>query len=201
MEARAMATVSRARRILRALPWIAILVIIGTVQLIRDAPVDAVIFGVVALLITLDAVGVLPRLSPARVPFAALVGGGALVAVLLVLAPRHGLLAGIVVSVVGIAAVAIAWSRAAPETRAGDRRVLRGAVLWASVTVALCLWELSSFLLGRYTADSKIAHPALSDLVDPAVDAWPGRILFVAVWVAVMVGFVWVGHGRTRRPS
>jgi hypothetical protein len=189
--------VARTRVVLRALPWVAILVIIGTVQLIRDAPVDSVVFGAVALLIVLDAVGVLPQLPVARVPFVVLAVGGALAAVLLALAPRHGLLAGIVVSVVGIAAVAIAWSRPATESRARDRRVLRGAVLWASVTVLLCLWELSSFLLGRFTVDTKIAHPAVSDLLDPAVDGWPGRVVFVVVWVAAMVGFVWVGHGRS----
>jgi hypothetical protein len=187
-------TVSRARQIVRALPWIAILVIIGTVQLIRDAPVDSVIFAVVAVLITLDAAGVLPQLPEVRVPLAALVVGGVLAAVLLVLVPRHGLFAGVVVSAVGLAAVAIAWSRPAAESRMPRRQVLRGAVLWASVTVALCLWELSSFLLGRSTADTKIAHPAVSDLLDPAVDTWPGRIVFVVVWVAAMIGFVRVGR-------
>lgn len=191
----------RVKSILRALPWVAILLIIGTVQLIRDAPADSVVFGVVAVLIALDAVGVLPPLPAMRVPLVVLATGGALVAVVLVLAPRHGLLAGIVVSGIGIAAVAIAWARPAAEKRAPDRRVLRGAVLWASVTVLLCLWELSSFLLGRFTVDTKIAHPAVSDLLDPAVDTVPGRIVFVVVWIAAMLGFVWVGHGRARRPS
>lgn len=191
----------RVKPILRALPWIAILLIIGTVQLIRDAPIDSVVFAVVAVLIALDAVGVLPRLPAMRVPFGALVLVGALAAVLLTIAPRHGLLAGIVVSGIGIAAVAIAWTQPAAENGTLDRRVLRGAVLWASVTVLLCLWELSSFLLGRFTVDTKIAHPAVSDLLDPAVDTVPGRIVFVVVWVAAILGFAWVGHGRARRPS
>jgi hypothetical protein len=191
---------------LRALPWIAILLIIGVVQLIRDAPVDSVIFGVVAVLIALDAVGVLPALPAVSPPFVALAAGGLVAAVLLVLAPRHGLLAGILVSAVGVAAVTIAWSRPAVKSsaaapRASDRRVLRGAVLWASVTVILCLWELSSFLLGRFTVDTKLAHPAVSDLLDPAIDSWPGRVVFVAVWAAAMLGFVWIGHGRRRRDA
>ena len=189
------------RSIVRALPWIAILLIIGTVQLIRDAPVDSVVFGVVALLIALDAFGLLPQVPPLPVPLLALALGAGLAAILLVVAPRHGVLAGIVVSAVGIAAAAIAWSRPAGATARPGKRVIRGAVLWASVTVLLCLWELSSFLLGRFTAETKIAHPAVSDLVDPAVDALPGRIVFVAVWVAAMLGFVWVGRGRDRRTS
>ena len=187
-------TVSCAKPIVHALPWIAILVIIGTVQLIRDAPVDSVIFAVVAVLITLDAVGVFPQLPAVRVPLPALAVGGVAAAIVLVLAPRHGLFAGIVVTGVGLAAVVIAWSRSAPATHAPARHVLRGAILWASVTIVLCLWELSSFLLGRFDEASKLAHPAISDLLDPAVDTWPGRIGFVAVWVAVMIGFVRVGH-------
>ncbi|MEQ1738174.1 MAG: hypothetical protein ABL886_17445, partial [Rhodoglobus sp.] len=97
------------KSILRALPWIGILIIIGTVQWIRDAPIDAVVFAVVAVLIALDAVGVLPQLPAIRPPLAAMAAGGALAAVLLVVAPRHGLLAGVGVSVVGLAAVGIAW--------------------------------------------------------------------------------------------
>jgi hypothetical protein len=69
-------------------------------------------------------------------------------------------------------------------------------VLWASVTVVLCLWELSSFLLGRDTEDTKNAHPAVSDLLDPAIDSWAGRIVFVVIWVAAMVGFVRAAQGR-----
>lgn len=189
------------RPILHALPWITILLIIGAVQGIRDAPVDAVIFGVVAGLIALDATNILPRFPALRVPFPALALAAGVAAVALVLAPRHGVLAGIVVSAIGIAAFAIAWTRPPSEKRARARRVLRGAVLWATVTVLLCLWELSSFLLGRFTAETKIAHPAVSDLVDPAVDTWPGRILFVGAWGAAMLGLVWVGHGRPRRTS
>jgi hypothetical protein len=187
-------TVSRARQIARALPWIAILVIIGTVQFIRDAPVDSVIFAVVAVLIALDAVGVLPQLPAVKASLPALAIGGVLAAVLLVLLPRHGVAAGVVVVAVGLAAIAIAWSWPARATRAPRRQVLRGAILWASITIVLCLWELSSFLLGRFTADTKIAHPAVSDLLDPAIDTWPGRIGFVAVWLAGMIGFVRVGR-------
>lgn len=190
MSDRSARTASRARQIVRALPWIAILVIIGTVQLIRDAPVDSVIFAVVAVLIALDAAGVLPQPPAVQVPLAALVVAGVLAAGLLVLVPRHGLFAGIVVSAVGLAAVAIAWSRPTARARMPQRRVLRGAILWASITIVLCLWELSSFLLGRYTVDTKIAHPAVSDLLDPAIDTVPGRIIFVVVWVAAMIGLV-----------
>ena len=80
MENGTIARVSRARRVVRALPWIAILVINGTVQLIRDAPVDAVVFAAVAVLIALDAAGVLPPPPAVRLPLGAMVIGGVLAA-------------------------------------------------------------------------------------------------------------------------
>jgi hypothetical protein len=180
----------------RALPWIAILLIIGAVQWIRDAPVDAVLFAVVALLVTLDAAGVLPELPALPLRFAGLAAVAALGVLTLLLAPRHGLLAGIVVVAIGLAAVIAAWPGPGQPSRGRARRVLRGAVLWASVTVALCLWELSSFLLGRFDAKSKLAHPAISDLLDPLIDTWPGRAAFVVGWIAAGAGLVWVGRRR-----
>jgi hypothetical protein len=181
--------------VLRALPWIAILVTIGVVQVIREAPVDAVIFGTVAVALILDAVGVFSAGRPVRAPLALVLAGAGVAAVVLALAPRHGLVAGVAVVIVGIAAVVLAWPNPpAPDRR--DRRILTGAVLWATVTVALCLLELTSFLTGRVDAGAKLTHPAISDLLDPLVDAWPGRIAFVVLWLAAGIGFARVA----RRP-
>jgi hypothetical protein len=189
----------RRTRILRALPWIGILVIIGTVQLIRDAPVDSIIFAVVAVLIVLDAVGVLPQ--PPAIP-ASFVGARdrrERSPRWLACAPRHGLLAGVVVS---RGRHRSGRDRLVASRRLGTPRQAHGACcaarLWASVTVVLCLWELSSFLLGPGNRGHKNAHPAVSDLLDPAIDSWPGRIVFVAVWVAAMAGFVRAAQGRAR---
>lgn len=45
-----------------------------------------------------------------------------------------------------------------------------------------CLWELAQFIIG-------LVHPqdpayALSDLLDPLLATWPGRLAFIALWLA-----------------
>jgi NADH:ubiquinone oxidoreductase subunit 6 (subunit J) len=178
--------------VLRALPWIAILVTIGVVQVIRDAPVDAVIFGTVAIALTLDAVGIFSAGRPIRAPLTVVLIGAAIAGVALVLAPRHSVLAGVIVVIVGVVAVVLAWSNGPARAR-DDRRILRGSILWATVTVALLLLEFVSFLTGRFDANAKLTHPAISDLLDPLVDSWPGKIAFLAVWLLGGVAFVRAG--------
>lgn len=185
----------------RAAPWIAIPVIIAVVQLVRDAPLDAVVWGVVALLLVLDVAGALPEAPVVRVPLAPLLAVGAATAAVLVLAPRHGIVAGVTVAIVGFAAGALAWTRPPQGTPRGatapaaDRvRLVRGATLWAVVAVVLCLWELSSFLLGRDDEAAKLTHPAVSDLLDPLIDTWPGRVAFVVLWVATGIAFIRAGR-------
>jgi hypothetical protein len=178
-------------------PWIAIPVIIAIVQLVRDAPLDAAVFGVVAVLLALDVTGVLPEVPVARVPLAPLLAVGVVVAVVLVLAPRHGVVATVAVSAVGVAAGVLAWARPPERTtaRVADRvRLVRGATVWAVVAVTLCLWELSSFLLGRDDEAAKLAHPAVSDLLDPLIDTWWGRVAFVVLWVVAGSGFIRAGR-------
>ena len=59
----------RTNSVIRAAPWIAILLLTGIVQFIRATPVDGVIFLLVALVAAVDAVRPLPgrsRIMPAR---------------------------------------------------------------------------------------------------------------------------------------
>jgi hypothetical protein len=182
------------RRTLRAVPWVAIPLIIAGVQVVRGEAFDAILFAVVAVLLALDLTGVLPEVPAIPLPLAPALAAGAVVTGALTLAPRHGLLAGVTLTVVGIAGALVAWT----PTRAGGAtagaRLRRGAMLWAGVAVALCLWELSSFLLGRDTEAAKLAHPAVSDLLDPVLDGWPGRLVFVVLWVAAGIGLLRAGR-------
>jgi hypothetical protein len=45
-----------------------------------------------------------------------------------------------------------------------------------------CLWELAQFILGL----TRPGDPAfaLSDLLDPLLAAWPGRLVFILLWLA-----------------
>jgi hypothetical protein len=190
-----LATRRRTRRaVLRAAPWVAIPLIIAAVQVVRGEAFDATLFAVVAVLLALDLTGVLPEPPAVRLPLAPVIAAGVVVVGALTLAPRHGVVAGLIVAAVGIAGAVIAWTPTRATVPPDRARLRRGAVLWAGVAVALCLWELSSFLLGRDTEAAKLAHPAVSDLLDPALDDWAGRLVFAVLWVAAGIGLLRAGR-------
>ena len=178
---------------LRALPWFLILLAIAVVQVVRGQVFDAVLFGLGAVAIAADVLGTLP--SPRRAPSipgsVVLAGAGAL-AVLLVLAPRHGVAEGAAVAAVGLVALPLAWLPRAAVAADGEEagaarriRVRRAAIAWAVVVVAMCLVELTSFILGRTPMGADGEYPAISELLDPLLDGWPGRLCFVVGWLAL----------------
>jgi hypothetical protein len=59
--------------------------------------------------------------------------------------------------------------------------------------------ELWSFLMGRLTTEAKGQHPAISELLDPALDDPLGRLVFAAAWLAV--GILLVTRGRRRHDA
>lgn len=192
-------TRARGRAWLRAAPWIFILAAICVVQVIRAQPFDAVIFGVGAVILALDAAGALParRVRPST-PLTVLIAVAAALVVVLAFAPRHGVIAGIAVGAIGIAAVSIAWFL--PPRATGDAppdrrvRVRRAVIGWACVALVMCLVELWSFLMGRLTIEAKGAHPAISELLDPVLDDPLARAAFAIVWLAL--GVLLVTRGR-----
>ncbi len=192
------------RSALLSAPWIAIVAITAVVQFIRGAPIDGVVFGVVAVALLADVIGAIPQIGPlARPGTVPVLAGGLTVALLLALMPRHGIVDGIVLVGVGIAAVPVAWAgvrSGAERTRGpwpGDTAALRRtAILWAAVGVATCAWELTSFVLGRVLPEQKEQHPAISDLIDPALDQFWFRALFALGWVAL--GVALLGRGGRR---
>ena len=192
------------RSALRSAPWIAIVAITAVVQFIRAAPIDGVVFGIVAVALLVDAVGILPHIAPLARPGIVTVLVGALaIALLLALTPRHGIVDGIVLVGVGIVAIPFAWGSVRPgaERARGPRlaaaaALRRTAILWAAVGVATCAWELTSFVLGRVLPEQKAQHPAISDLIDPTLDQFWFRTLFVLGWVAL--GVALLGRGGRR---
>lgn len=181
---------------IRAVPWIAIVAIIALVQVVRAEYLDAIVFGATAVVLAIDAVAG-PRVRARRPPTWAIVAGAVLTGGVLAFAPRHGALAAVVVIAIGVAALAIAWPDPVRDDQPADgRRTTRAAIAWAIVAIATCLLELASFLLGRYTAETKFTHPALSDLLNPLVDQWGGMAVFAALWLAL--GVLLLTRGRRR---
>ena len=192
------------RTVVRSAPWIAILAITAVVQFVRDAPIDGVVFAVVAVALLVDLLGLIPRVGPIARPGTVPVLAAALAAgLLLTLTPRHGVVDGIVLIAVGAAAIPAAWAGLRPGVvrtrgpRSGNAAaVRRTAILWAAAGVATCAWELTSFVLGRLLPGQKAQHPAISDLIDPALDNLWLRALFVLGWIAL--GFALLSRGDRR---
>ena len=190
--------------------WIAILVICGSFQIYRGAPVDGAFFLGAGAALLADAAGWLAKADRYRLPrvrFAAQVALGAIAVAVITFAPPWGIADVLVVGVVGVTALIVGWRddeqfppgafrsgslspRPAGENRADGqagelRRAARlSAVLWACAGVFLCLWELSSFFLAMPSAQAEADHPPLSDLIGPIVANPVGRAACVALWLA-----------------
>lgn len=178
--------------------WIAILVICGSFQIYRGAPVDGVFFLGAGLALLADAAGWLGALDSYRLPRvrrAVAVTLGVIVVAIITFAPQWGLADLVVVGVVGATALIVAWrnddtsamqtpeERSADESSALQRAMRRSAVLWAAAGIFLCLWELFMFFLARPSAAAEAAHPVLSDLIDPIAANPLGRAVCAAVWI------------------
>jgi len=195
-------TAGRATTLRRlAQPWTLILIITGLFQLFRGAPVDAAFFLCIAALLLADTLGWL-RVSGAARPRAAwLLAAGIPLAIALVLAPRHSVVEGIIVSAIGLTVLVFAWG--APDGSTGTTTkststsrttmspsVRRAAILWSIVGVVCCLWEVVSFLLGLPSPAAAHAHPSISELFDPILDTFAGRAVFTALWLLLGVALV-----------
>ncbi len=173
--------------------WIVVLGLIAGVQFFRAATIDGVIFTVVAIALVMDATGILPRSERTyRAPrLALLLPIAAAVAAVLILAPRHGIVVGILIVAIGVGAVVIAWPNRAPGNRdIWTTPTRRAGMVWSVVALAACVWELTMYLLGTFTSGGRETYPALSDLLDPLADQPVGTVVLAAAWVAFGVFFL-----------
>lgn len=181
-----------------AICWLVILAIIGAVQVIRGQWGIAVLFAVAVALLALETVRPLRRLDTLPSPRTSLIAAGAgVIAIALLLSPRHSVPAGIAMAIAGVLAVLVA----APPThlsRPGPwpRTLRRLGWAWASILIAGCIWELLEFVLGGVTAAGTRAHPTLSLLLDPLLDPAWGKLAFVVGWAAL--GMFLITRGRRR---
>lgn len=176
-------------------PWTLILVTTGLFQVFRGAPVDGAFFLVIAALLVADAFG-LVRVPETRMPRrGAMFGIAVVLGVLMVIAPRHGWVEGLIVSAIGVSVLIFAWPN--PEaTKATADPLRRAAIAWSLVGVALALWEVSSFLLGLPSPQAQYAHPSISLLFDPVLDTVLGRTAYTAVWLLAGIGLLRRGQHR-----
>lgn len=174
-------------------PWIGILALTSAFQFFRGAPADGVIFAAAALALTVDLTGLLRFARTARMPRRlAAFSLGIVIVALLTLLPRYSFADGVIVVGIGLTLIPFAWpNRSAgpsddpstPPANGWPRPLRRAAILWSALGVALCLWELGSFILGMPSPTAEYAHPPLSDLIDPLLENPIGRGIGAALWL------------------
>jgi hypothetical protein len=186
---------TRLRRI--AEPWTLVVFVTAAFHFFRGAPIDGAFFLSVAFLLIADALGWIRfRVPAARIPaLSTLLGVAVVLGILLVLAPRHGTVEGLIVSAIGVWVLVTAWN--ANGTRAADSVALRRSIiLFTAVGIIGCLIEVSSYLLGLPSQQAMFEHPSVSLLLDPWVDTIEGRIVFTGLWLLAGVWFLRRGERR-----
>lgn len=176
-------------------PWTFILVVTGLFQVFRGAPVDGAFFLLIAALLVADAFGFV-TLPNSRMPRRSVMfGTAAVVGMLMVIAPRHGFVEGLIVSAVGLSVLVFAWPNPNPTSTAVSP--LRcAAIVWSILGVAIAVWELTSFFFGLPSPEAAFRHPSISLLLDPVLNTIEGRIGFTALWL--ICGIALLRRGRAR---
>ena len=159
--------------------WVAILALIGVVQVVRAQEFDAVVFFAAAGLVIVSRR--MPQRGVRGMPARPLVIGAAIAAAVMSLLPRHSVPMMLAVLVTGAAAVVIAWRGSRTDRGRWPRVLRRLGVSWAVILVAGCVWELIQFIIGEI--DPAQPSYALSDLVDPMLGTGLGRVVFIAAWL------------------
>lgn len=190
------ATKSVSNWTLGAVLWLVVLFIMASFQTWRGAYEDGVLFYGIVILLAIDRASdqrIGARLQRLRISKAVIWGVTALCGVVLVLAPRHGLVTFTTMTVIGLMMLLLAWPPLAESSSRSSPAIRRSAWWWAAIGVLLCLWEAIAFVLSVTTPGGSDAHPTISVLLDPALETLVGRIVFVGFWLAAGAGllFIW----------
>ena len=169
---------AKTRRWWRTKPFL-IIVIAGLFHLGRGAPVDGVVFLATAAALALtELTGPAPpgdRDLPAAAVLVALPAGWGIA----MWQPGTVPIA-VAVGVTGPPMLYLALRRGshAEHTNAGTWWP------WAVTGIAICLWELTSFLQQSDPETANPDHPTLSAVLEPIFDRNPGRTVMIVVWLA-----------------
>lgn len=166
--------------------WTIVLATMSGFQLWRGAYVDGILFTLVTLLLIVDTLTG-RRIKLLRSPLVAprwviAVVVGALGLILMV-APRHGLIDLVTMVIIGVAVFILGWAPARERTPLPHAAYRRSAITWAVLGVALCLWEALMFILASVMPAQENDFPTISVLLDPFLEWLPGKIIFMGLWL------------------
>jgi hypothetical protein len=170
-----------------AILWICVLGIMASFQTWRGAYVDGVLFyAIVAMLITDRLTGGRIRIlkQPIVAPKVVTLAITGTLALVLVVAPRHGWIDLVTMVAIGVTVLLLAWEPAPARPERSKSALARSALSWSVLGVALCVWEALAFIFSVTMPNGNDNFPTISVLLDPVVSNLWGRLFFVALWLA-----------------
>jgi len=180
--------------LLRALPdtVVIILVLAGFFDMISGNPIiHGVVLFAAAGAIVGDAIarrGAGQQLrKPAARPRTSLYVVGIMIGYAVVVGEftRYSWPASIAVAIPAVGAVAYAWRTSPPKRPEAEQVGVFGAIVWASVFIALGVWELAALLLQPTLIIESYDHPTISAVMDPILVSHAARSVFLLLWLAV----------------
>lgn len=169
------------------------LTIMASFQTWRGAYVDGILFYALVLMLVIDRltggrIRILrqPILAP-KVVTLAITGTLALI---LVVAPRHGWVDLVTMVAIGVVVLILAWEPAPAHRALPEPSLKRSALVWSILGVGLCVWEALAFIFSVTMPDGDENYPTVSVLLDPMVENTWGRIFFVGLWLAGGLGLL-----------
>lgn len=175
-----------------AVLWICVLAIMASFQTWRGVYVDGVLFyAIVAMLIIDRLTGGRIRIlkQPVIVPKVVTLGITGTLALVLIVAPRHGWIDLVTKVAIGVTVLILAWEPAPARRELPEKALKRSAMTWSILAVGLCVWEALAFILSVTMPDGD-NYPTVSVLLDPALENLWGRIFFVVLWLAGGLGLL-----------
>ena len=167
--------------------WISVLTIMASFQTWRGAYVDGILFySLVAVLVIDRLTGGRIRImkQPIVAPKVVTLGITGTLALILVLAPRHGWVDLVTMVAIGVVVLILAWEPAPAKRQLPLKAIKRSALVWAILGVGLCLWEALAFIFSVTMPNGDLNYPTISVLLDPFVENTWGRLFFVGLWLA-----------------
>ena len=173
--------------------WIAVLTIMASFQTWRGAYVDGVLFYALVVMLIVD------RLTGGRIrilkqpivaPKIVTLGITGTLALILVVAPRHGWVDLVTMVAIGVVVLILAWEPAPAKAELPAIAIKHSALTWSILGVGLCVWEALAFIFSVTMPDGDENYPTVSVLLDPMVENIWGRIFFVGLWLAGGLGLL-----------
>ena len=85
------------------------------------------------------------------------------------------------------------WRRDNGEKIELNKKQRRSSEVWAILGIALCFWELITFVLASISKDDN-SYPTISVLISPHLDGLIGRAIFIICWAAL--GFILINDWK-----